>query len=232
MGAGNQAPQPQNVRGPWTDSEAHLRAGSVHARGSSNTSASAWGASPVLWQNAGGQTAVPTSPFSSSMAFSGDSSLPAVNSPWGVPMAAHRPGPTAPVTSSTSTARLTSYAQSYAQMGSAQGDESSFGLTSTYGQYNTPSQVDRGYATHPSPALGSHVSRAEHIGRQVLMDPWSNDMGPRSSNFTTADDRNAPLGPRAGNQPSPTFRGGQAANRVNPAPSVGRLNWDVKAKPN
>ncbi|KAK1826944.1 hypothetical protein QBC39DRAFT_186553 [Podospora conica] len=235
-GTTTKAPQPQSARNAWPDAENHLRAPAAHTRDFSNASASAsaWGGSPVLWQHSGQQSAARPSPFSSSMAFTGESSMPAVNSPWGVPNAALRTGPSASMATSTLAAQP-SYGQSSAalgHMGDSYGDESAFGWASANGQYNAPSQVDRGYATHPSPAAGTHVSRAEHVGRQVLMDTWTNDMGPRSSTFATADDANAPLALRATNQSSLTPRGGQTSTRANPPPSVGRLNWNVKTRPN
>jgi len=232
-GATTKAPHLQNARNPWPNAENHLTAPIAHTREFSNTSTSTWATSPVLWQHSGPQPAAQPSPFSSSMAFTGDSSMPVVNSPWGVPMGALQPGPSALMTSTL--AAQQSYSQSpsaLAHTGGAYGDESAFGWASTHGQYNAPSQVDRGYATYPSPTPGTHISRAEHVGRQVLMDTWTNDMGPRSSTFATTDDANAPVALRAANPSSLTPRGGQSSNRVNPAPSVGRLNWNLKSKPN
>lgn len=232
-GTTTKAAQLQTARNAWPDAENHLRAPVAQTRDFSNSSTSTWATSPIPWQNSGAQPAAQPSPFSSSMAFTGESSMPAVNSPWGVPMAALRPGPSASMTSTL--AAQQSYAQTptaLGHVGGVYGDESAFGWASTQGQYNGPSQVDRGYATHPSPAPGTHISRAEHIGRQVLMDTWTNDMGPRSSTFATAEDANAPLALRAANQASLTPRGGQTSNRFNPAPSVGRLNWNLKSNPN
>ncbi|KAJ4419980.1 hypothetical protein N0V85_000774 [Neurospora sp. IMI 360204] len=197
--------QAASPRGAWPElgqtSASHSR-----QRSSVGQAGSSWNATvgnpPGLWGD------MPNSPFSS-MTFSGaTSSLPPVNSPWGLPAKSHWdaiPNRNPSVSAAPKSAGLVGRIppgfgplHSNSSPSGTYGNGGQFDAVNGFGQSGMATRTAQQNAFNQSNAGAYATSQVEEYNRQALMNAWANDYGRTSAAFAAA-----PPGFGAGGRPQP-----------------------------